>query len=193
MAQVRGGNASYQYDGAGKRRQRTGGGTTTRYRWDVGWNVLNEEDNLGNLTRTHKGRSTAHVDGTNPATRTWRFYVHDHLGSTRGVYNSDACLGETGKDWWSCMAKNGLGKILGGDSCILNAIADFAWGGGAGGVDGLTKAIGNCICDDVKGVIKDITKAVSCGLCFNWVGGKVPVPKQLPWRVRTPVLTPAPA
>ncbi|MGI6460428.1 MAG: RHS repeat domain-containing protein [Candidatus Hydrogenedentales bacterium] len=65
------------------------GGTTTRYRRDVGWNVLNEEDNLGNLTRTHKGRSTAHVDGTNPATRTWRFYVHDHLGSTRGVYNSD--------------------------------------------------------------------------------------------------------
>ena len=83
------GNATYQYDGAGKRRQRTGGGTTTRYRWDAGWNVLNEEDNLGNLTRTYVGRSTAHVDGTNPATGTWRFYVHDHLGSTRGVYNAD--------------------------------------------------------------------------------------------------------
>ena len=34
-------------------------------------------------------RSTAHVDGANPSTGTWRFYVHDHLGSTRGVYNSD--------------------------------------------------------------------------------------------------------
>ncbi len=83
------GNAIYQYDGAGKRRQRTGGGTTTRYRWDAGWNVLNEEDNLGNLTRTYVGRSTAHVDGSDPSTGTWRFYVHDHLGSTRGVYNSD--------------------------------------------------------------------------------------------------------
>ena len=83
------GNATYQYDGAGKRRQRTGGGTTTRYRWDLGWTVLNEEDNLGNLTRTYIGRGAAHVDGTNPASGTWRFYVHDHLGSTRGVYNSD--------------------------------------------------------------------------------------------------------
>jgi len=83
------GNATYQYDGAGKRRQRTAGGATTRYRWDVGWTVLNEEDNLGNLTRTYVGRSAAHVDGANPSTGTWRFYVHDHLGSTRGVYNSD--------------------------------------------------------------------------------------------------------
>ena len=65
------------------------GGTTTRYRWDVGWNVLNEEDNLGALTRTYVGRSAAHVDGSDPSTGTWRFYVHDHLGSTRGVYNSD--------------------------------------------------------------------------------------------------------
>ncbi len=83
------GNATYQYDGAGKRRQRTAGGTTTKYRWDMGWTVLNEEDNLGNLTRTYMGRGTAHVDGSNPSTGTWRFYVHDHLGSTRGVYNSD--------------------------------------------------------------------------------------------------------
>jgi len=83
------GNATYQYDGAGKRRQRTGGGATTKYRWDMGWTVLNEEDNLGDLTRTYVGRSTAHVDGSDPSTGTWRFYVHDHLGSTRGVYNSD--------------------------------------------------------------------------------------------------------
>ncbi len=83
------GNATYQYDGAGKRRQRTGGGATTRYRWDRAWTVVNEEDNLGNLTRTYVGSSSAHVDGTNPSTGTWRFYVHDHLGSTRGVYNSD--------------------------------------------------------------------------------------------------------
>jgi len=83
------GNATYQYDGAGKRRQRTAGGTTTQYRWDLGWTVVNEEDALGDLTRTYVGRSTAHVDGTNPSTGTWRFYVHDHLGSTRAAYNSD--------------------------------------------------------------------------------------------------------
>jgi|GEM_PF-6080029 hypothetical protein len=34
-------------------------GTTTRYRWDVGWTVLNEEGNLGNLTQAHKGRRAA--------------------------------------------------------------------------------------------------------------------------------------
>ncbi len=83
------GNAAYQYDGAGKRRQRTAGGVTTKYRWDLGWTVLNEEDGNGNLTRTYVGRSTAHVDGTNPSTGTWRFYVHDHLGSTRGVYDTN--------------------------------------------------------------------------------------------------------
>ncbi len=83
------GNATYQYDGAGKRRQRTAGGTTTRYRWDPNWSVLNVEDGSGNLTRSYVGRSGSHVDGTNPSTGTWRFYVHDHLGSTRGVYNSD--------------------------------------------------------------------------------------------------------
>ena len=51
--------------------------------------MLTEEDAFGDLTRTYIGRSAAHVDGTNPSTGTWRFYVHDHLGSTRGVYNSD--------------------------------------------------------------------------------------------------------
>jgi len=83
------GNATYQYDGAGKRRQRTAGGATTKYRWDRRWTVMSEEDAFGDLTRTYVGRSAAHVDGTNPSTGTWRFYVHDHLGSTRGVYNSD--------------------------------------------------------------------------------------------------------
>jgi len=68
---------------------RTAGGTTTQCRWEGGRHVLTEEDAFGDLTRTYIGRSAAHVDGTNPATGTWRFYVHDHLGSTRGVYNSD--------------------------------------------------------------------------------------------------------
>ncbi len=83
------GNATYQYDGAGKRRQKTAGGTTVRYRWDRAWTVVNEEDNLGDLTRTYIGHSGAHVDGSDPSTGTWRFYVHDQKGSSRGVYNSD--------------------------------------------------------------------------------------------------------
>ncbi len=71
------------------------GGTTTRYRWDVGWNVLNEEDNLGNLARTHIMDSPlaevadilSDVAGANPATGAYRYYVSDHLGSTRGLYD----------------------------------------------------------------------------------------------------------
>ncbi len=89
------GNVSYTYGSDGKRRSRTAGGTTTRYRWDVGWNMLNEEDNLGNLTRTHVMDSPlaevanvlADVAGTNPATGAYRYYGSDHLGSTRGLYD----------------------------------------------------------------------------------------------------------
>jgi len=88
-------NATYQYDGAGKRRQRTAGGATTKYRWDLGWNVLNEEDALGDLTLTHVMDSPltevanvlADVAGTNPATGAYRYYMADHLGSTRGLYD----------------------------------------------------------------------------------------------------------
>ena len=96
------GNATYQYDGAGKRRQRTAGGSATRYRWDIGWNVLNEEDNLGSLMRTHIMDSSlaevagilGDVAGTNPATGAYRYYVSDHLGSTRGLYDgSKSALG----------------------------------------------------------------------------------------------------
>ena len=96
------GNATYQYDGAGKRRQRTAGGATTKYRWDLGWNVLNEEDALGDLTLTHVMDSPltevanvlADVAGTNPATGAYRYYASDHLGSTRGLYDgSKSALG----------------------------------------------------------------------------------------------------
>ena len=96
------GNATYQYDGAGKRRQKTAGGTTTKYRFDLGWNVLNEEDGSGNLTRTHVIDSPmakvaevlADVAGTNPATGAYRYYFSDHLGSTRALYDgSKSALG----------------------------------------------------------------------------------------------------
>jgi len=96
------GNATYQYDGAGKRRQKTAGGTTTKYRWDRGWNVLNEEDNLGSLMLTRVINSPlaetagilGDVAGTNPATGAYRYYASDHLGSTRGLYDgSKSALG----------------------------------------------------------------------------------------------------
>jgi len=53
----------------------TVGGTTTKYNWNAGWNLLNEEDGSGNLTGTffHDpnkpiGTMLAHVDDTAPST-----------------------------------------------------------------------------------------------------------------------------
>jgi RHS repeat-associated protein len=77
------GNVTYNYGADQKRRMRTAGGSTTRYNWDLGWTVLNEEDGNGTLTRTFVGRSLADVSGSNPVTGTWRYYFHDNLGSTR--------------------------------------------------------------------------------------------------------------
>jgi len=62
--------------GADERVGQAVGGTTTEYRWDMGWNVVNEEDAFGDLTRTHVVDSPlaevagvlADVAGTNPAT-----------------------------------------------------------------------------------------------------------------------------
>ena len=61
----------------------------------MGWNVLNEEDNLGSLARTHIMDSPlaevagilGDAAGANPATGAYRYYVSDHLGSTRGLYD----------------------------------------------------------------------------------------------------------
>ena len=41
----------------------------------------------GALTRTYVG-NLADIAGSNPATGTARYYIHDHLGSTRGVYDA---------------------------------------------------------------------------------------------------------
>jgi RHS repeat-associated protein len=39
------------------------------------------------------GRATvAHVDGANPATGAYNYYTHDHLGSTRALYNATKSL-----------------------------------------------------------------------------------------------------
>jgi len=87
-------NVTFEYGGDQKRRSMTSGGITKQYNWDMGWNVINEEDGNGALARsyTHNpqyaGRATlGHVDGTNPATGAYRYYLHDHLGSTRFIFN----------------------------------------------------------------------------------------------------------
>ena len=85
------GNVTYGYNDVGQRISRTAGGTTKNYRW-LGWRVVNEEDASGNLTRAYVGRNAAHVDGSDPSTGTWRYYAHDHLGSSRGIYNADKTL-----------------------------------------------------------------------------------------------------
>jgi hypothetical protein len=56
-----------------KRRGRNPG-TQTHYNWDAGWNVINEEDNCGNLTVTYVhdpgkvvGTILARIEGDTPA------------------------------------------------------------------------------------------------------------------------------
>ena len=56
--------------------------------------MINELDDNLTLTRTYfhapqgAGRAAlGHVDGANPASGAYRYYTHDHLGSTRGVYD----------------------------------------------------------------------------------------------------------
>ena len=87
------GDVDYKYGGDGKRRERDeeDGTDITWYNWD-GYTVINEEaDGVGlgdgALTRTYVG-NLADITGSNPATGTARYYTHDHLGSTRGVYDA---------------------------------------------------------------------------------------------------------
>ena len=79
-------DVSYLYGGNQKRRQRTAGGVTTGYNWDANWRVISEESSSGTLQRTYIGKR-AHVDGTSPSTGAYEYYMHDHLGSTRSLYN----------------------------------------------------------------------------------------------------------
>ncbi|MBI5093080.1 MAG: RHS repeat-associated core domain-containing protein [Candidatus Hydrogenedentes bacterium] len=75
---------TYAYGGDGKRRSRTAGGVTAQYKWGAGFDLVNEETSAGALARTYYGR-LADVAGTDPATGAYRYYHHDHLGSTRRV------------------------------------------------------------------------------------------------------------
>jgi hypothetical protein len=92
-------DVTFNYGGDQKRRSMTAGGVTTGYNWDAGWNVINEENGSGTLARTYfhhpqlLTRATlAHVNGANPATGAYNYYIHDHLGSTRALYNQSKAL-----------------------------------------------------------------------------------------------------
>ncbi len=95
------GSATYETGADHKLRARTEGGTTTRYRWDAGFNILNDENGAGTLERTYVhhplnwtgvGTVLADVAGSNPAAGDYRYYFHDHLGSTRMLYAQNKAL-----------------------------------------------------------------------------------------------------
>ena len=80
-----------------RREQSVSGGDYTWYNWDIGWNVINEENSYYTLSMTYTlDNPGAQVAGiladastTNPATGTYRYYSHDNLGSTRRLRASD--------------------------------------------------------------------------------------------------------
>ena len=89
------GNVSYGYGADGKRRSRTANSVTTGYNWDAGWNVINEETGAGALAMSYvhnphrPGRATlAQIAGNNPASGTSHYFTHDHLGSTRSLFDA---------------------------------------------------------------------------------------------------------
>jgi YD repeat-containing protein len=86
-------SVTYDYGGDQKRRERTAGGTTVKYNWDIGWNLINQESSGGTLAESYViGNPNAEVatllgmvSGSNPSTGTYAYFAHDHLGSVRNV------------------------------------------------------------------------------------------------------------
>lgn len=94
-------SAMYLTGGDQKRRLKLQGGSLTRYRWDAGFNMVHEENYWGPLERTYVhhplnwtgvGTVLGDVAGANPATGDYRYYMHDHLGSTRMLYAQNKAL-----------------------------------------------------------------------------------------------------
>ena len=120
------GNVSYDYGSDGKRRSRTAGGTTTKYKWD-GWMVVNEEDSSGNLTMTYVGHTVADVTGSDPSTGTYRYYFHDHLDSTRRLHAQDKSSLATYE-----FSPYGEQYATAGSATTTHQYATLAWDGTAG-------------------------------------------------------------
>ena len=83
---------SYMYDGLGKLRFKdldADGADKEWYRWDLGWNMLAKYDDdngafwdIGTLNMSMVGKRAVNF-GSNPATGTYAYMSHDHLGSVR--------------------------------------------------------------------------------------------------------------
>ena len=92
------GTVTYTYSGDQKRRSRAvSGGDTTKYRYDQGWSVLNEENGSGTLQATYVhspmrqiGTVLATSAGSTASSGTWNYYFQDAIGSTRGLWDQDA-------------------------------------------------------------------------------------------------------
>ena len=94
-------DVTYLYDGFGKRRYKgvdpDGANDITWYRWGTGWNVLAEYANdagafwdIGarEMSYSYLGMTPlAQVSTANPSTGTYQYYTHDHLGSTRNLWD----------------------------------------------------------------------------------------------------------
>ncbi len=79
-------DVSYAYGGDGMRRQRASGGVTTIYNW------INDENANGDLITSYVhgpglGKYLALLDGTNPATGTYSYFVREANGSPRILTN----------------------------------------------------------------------------------------------------------
>ncbi|GMU94251.1 MAG: hypothetical protein AMXMBFR4_33090 [Candidatus Hydrogenedentota bacterium] len=84
------GSVSYEYGADYKRRVMTAGSSTTKYRWDPGFAILAEEESNGSLFKSYVGGTLADIAGSEPAIGTYRYYSHDHLGSSRRLRNQSA-------------------------------------------------------------------------------------------------------
>jgi len=89
-------NSTYEYRGDGRLYSRTNGGTTTRFNYGAGWQVLTEEATNGTLLMSYvhdfttpTGRVLADLAGTDPATGAARYYYHDNIDSTRRLRDAN--------------------------------------------------------------------------------------------------------
>jgi len=89
-------NSTYEYRGDGRMYSRTNGGTTTRFNYGRGWQVLTEEATNGTLQMSYvhdfttpTGLVLADIAGTDPATGTARYYYHDNIDSTRRLRDAN--------------------------------------------------------------------------------------------------------
>ena len=94
------GNVIYETGGDGKRRSRVAGTDETWYNYTLGFDVVSTEDDAdgssGALTMTNVvwapkasvSATLGDLAGTTPSTGTARYYVTDHLGSTRSAWSA---------------------------------------------------------------------------------------------------------